>query len=63
MAAVHEGARVWDRVDERSAREGVPTATDLQATFPEAEIVGNPDLVLAEINRHIFYRKPFLPST
>ncbi|CAN5571443.1 hypothetical protein BH10CHL1_BH10CHL1_49440 [soil metagenome] len=53
MAAVHENSRVWDQVDPRSAREGVPTATDLAATFPVAEMLGNADLLIATIGQEI----------
>jgi mycothiol synthase len=53
MAAVHAGAQHWDQVDPLSAREHVPTATDLAATFPEADARGNPDLLLVLIDGNI----------
>ena len=62
MAAVREGSREWDRVDLLSAREDVPTAEDVAATFPEADVRSSPDLLLAEIDNqvvgynHVFWR-------
>lgn len=62
MAAVHEGARVWDRVDPLSARESVPGAEDMAAMFPEAETRDSPDLLLAEVDgcvvgyNHVLWR-------
>ncbi len=53
MAAVHENSRAWDQVDPRSAREGVPTAVDLAATFPAAEMIDNPDLLIVAIDQEI----------
>lgn len=62
MAAVREGSREWDRVDLLSAREDVPTAQDVAATFPESVVRDSPDLLLAEIDNqivgynHVFWR-------
>ncbi len=53
LAAVHEGSRDWDRVDPLSARESVPSAEDLASTFPESEIHGSPDMLLAAIDDRI----------
>ncbi|MCX6045907.1 MAG: GNAT family N-acetyltransferase [Chloroflexi bacterium] len=53
MAAVHENSRVWDQVDPRSAREGVPTSADLAATFPEAEMGENADLLIVAIDEEV----------
>ncbi len=53
MAAVHENSHTWDQVDPRSAREGVPTAADLAATFPEAEMLDNADLLIVAIDQEI----------
>lgn len=53
MAAVHAGAQHWDQVDPRSAREHVPTASDLAATFPEDDARGNPDLLLVLVDGQI----------
>ncbi|MCG8350777.1 MAG: GNAT family N-acetyltransferase [Chloroflexales bacterium] len=53
MAAVHEGSRVWDRVDPLSARESVPTAEALAATFPESELRNNTAMLLAQIDDRI----------
>jgi mycothiol synthase len=62
MAAVREGSREWDRVDVLSAREDVPTTEDVAASFPEQEVRGSLDLLLAEIDNqvigynHVFWR-------
>jgi len=62
MAAVREGACEWDRIDRLSAREDVPTATDLASIFPEADMRAHPDLLLAEVDsqivgyNHVFWR-------
>ena len=62
LAAVREGSREWDRVDVLSAREDVPTAEDIAASFPEEELRGSSDLLLAEIDdqvigyNHVFWR-------
>jgi mycothiol synthase len=53
MVDVREGSRAWDQVDPRSAREGVPTAADLAATFPEADVYDNPDMLIVEINEEV----------
>ncbi|MEO7908730.1 MAG: GNAT family N-acetyltransferase [Roseiflexaceae bacterium] len=53
MAAVREGSSEWDRVDRLSAREDVPTAEDVESTFPESDVHGSPDLLLAEIDNQI----------
>ncbi|MCU0491412.1 MAG: GNAT family N-acetyltransferase [Chloroflexaceae bacterium] len=53
MAEVHRGAQVWDRVDPQSARESVPTAENLAATFPEGEAKDSPDMLLALIDDQI----------
>jgi mycothiol synthase len=46
MAAVRLGSARHDQVDPRSSREGIPTADDLRAAFPEAMVMNNPDLLL-----------------
>lgn len=53
IAAVHEGSRVCDRIDPLSARERVPDVADVAAMFPEAELRGSPDLLLAEIDGRV----------
>jgi mycothiol synthase len=45
MAAVRLGSARPDQVDPRSSREGIPTADDLRAAFPEAMVMNNPDLL------------------
>jgi len=52
MAAVHEGAREHDRVDPRSAREGVPTAEDLARRYV-AVSPGTPDVLLAVVDGRV----------
>lgn len=53
MAAVRSGSGDWDQVDPRSAREGVPTADELAATFPMTEVRGHPDLLITTIDEQI----------
>lgn len=53
IAAVHEGARTWDHVDPLSPRESVPTAESLALTYPESEVQGSPDMLLAQIDDRI----------
>lgn len=53
MAAVRSGSSDWDQVDPRSAREEVPTADELAATFPLTEVRGHPDLLIATIDEQI----------
>lgn len=53
LAAVHEGARAWDQIDPRSARESVPTAAALARTFPPETLTQNPGLLIAELNGSI----------
>ena len=49
LAAVHEGSKTWDQVDPLSARESVPTAEDLAATFPIEEVRNNQDLLVVMV--------------
>src|SRR3954471_5928270 len=62
MAAVRVGSGEWDNVDPLSSREDVPTAEDLEATFPEKEVRESSDLLVAEVNgqivgySHVFWR-------
>lgn len=53
MAAVRHGSRDWDQVDQQSAREEIPTATELAATFPLAQVQEHPDLLIATIGEQI----------
>ena len=53
LAAVRDGSSDWDRVDPRSAREEIPTADEMAATFPLAEMREHPDLLVATIGEQI----------
>ena len=46
MAAVQSDSAAHDQIDPRSSRETIPSAEDLQATFPESVIRAAPDLLL-----------------
>lgn len=53
MAAVRKESSDWDQIDPRSAREEIPTADEMAATFPLTEVQGHPDLLIATIGEHV----------
>jgi mycothiol synthase len=53
MAAIRLGSARHDQIDPRSSREGIPTADDLRAAFPEATVIDNPDLLLVALHDQI----------
>ncbi|HYF65657.1 MAG TPA: GNAT family N-acetyltransferase [Herpetosiphonaceae bacterium] len=53
LAAIHEGSKEWDQIDPLSARESIPTAETLAATFPFAEVRQHPDLLLATVEGQV----------
>ena len=53
LAAVHTESQAWDQIDPLSARESVPTAAALAATFPLDELRSSPDLLLVTIAEHV----------
>ncbi len=53
MAAIRLGSAQYDQIDPRSSREGIPTADDLCAAFPEAIVRNNPDLLLVALHNQI----------
>jgi mycothiol synthase len=62
MAAVRAGSSQHDGIDPNSARESVPSETDMRNMFGEEGLVGNPDLLLVAMNdqvigyNHVFWR-------
>jgi ribosomal protein S18 acetylase RimI-like enzyme len=62
MAAIRSGSAQHDQIDPRSSREGVPSAEDHRGMFPEAEMLANPDLLLATMHdqpigyNHVLWR-------
>ncbi len=53
MAAIHAGSQQHDHIDPHSSRESVPDEAQLRGMFPQENMIGNPDLVLALLNERV----------